>query len=306
MSRRQYPTTGEELDERREHAVLVGIDRGRADWPVEESLAELERLAHTAGADVVATITQRMDRPHPRTFIGSGKAEEIARTAAELDASMVVFDDELSPSQQANLEGLIPDAKVMDRTALILDIFALHAVSREGRLQVELAQLEYVLPRLKGMWGHLERERLGGGRGTRFGAGESQLETDRRLARKRISELKSRAQARVGRAGAAAQAPRPQRYLPRGARGLHERRQVHIAQRTDGRRRARGGHALRHSRLHNTAARTARRAPDHHHRHRRLHQQVAPRTGRSVQVNARRGQRGRPSPPRDRLRRLPA
>ena len=104
---------------------------------------------------------------------------------------MVVFDDELSPSQQANLEGLIPDAKVMDRTALILDIFALHAVSREGRLQVELAQLEYVLPRLKGMWGHLERERLGGGRGTRFGAGESQLETDRRLARKRISELKS-------------------------------------------------------------------------------------------------------------------
>ncbi len=191
MSRRQYPTTGEELDERREHAVLVGIDRGRADWPVEESLAELERLAHTAGADVVATITQRMDRPHPRTFIGSGKAEQIARTAGELGASMVVFDDELSPSQQANLEGLIPDAKVMDRTALILDIFALHAVSREGRLQVELAQLEYVLPRLKGMWGHLERERLGGGRGTRFGAGESQLETDRRLARKRISELKS-------------------------------------------------------------------------------------------------------------------
>jgi len=191
VSKRQYPTTGEELDERRERAVLVGIDRGRMDWPVEESLAELERLAHTAGADLVATITQRMDRPHPRTFIGSGKAEEIAQTAKRLDATMVVFDDELSPSQQANLEGLIPDAKVMDRTALILEIFALHAVSREGKLQVELAQLEYVLPRLKGMWGHLERERLGGGRGTRFGAGESQLETDRRLARKRISELKA-------------------------------------------------------------------------------------------------------------------
>ncbi len=161
------------------------------DWPVEESLAELDRLAHTAGADTVASITQKLERPHPRTFIGTGKAEEIARMSKDLDATMVVFDDELTPSQQANLEGLIPDAKVMDRTALILDIFALHAVSREGKLQVELAQLEYVLPRLKGMWGHLERERLGGGRGTRFGAGESQLESDRRLARKRISELKN-------------------------------------------------------------------------------------------------------------------
>jgi len=171
--------------------VLVGIDRGRSEWPVEESLAELERLAYTAGADVAATITQRLERPHPRTFIGTGKAEEIAGTAKALDATMVVFDDDLTPSQQVNLEGLIPDVKVMDRTALILDIFALHAVSREGKLQVELAQLEYVLPRLKGMWGHLERERLGGGRGTRFGAGESQLETDRRLARRRISELKT-------------------------------------------------------------------------------------------------------------------
>jgi len=191
VRRRQYPITGEELDERRERAVLVGIDRERADWPIEESLDELERLANTAGADVLARITQRMDRPHPRTFIRSGKAEEIAQTAKSLEATMVVFDDELTPSQQANLEGIIPDAKVMDRTALILDIFAMHAESREGKLQVELAQLEYVLPRLKGMWGHLERERLGGGRGTRFGAGESQLETDRRLARKRISELKS-------------------------------------------------------------------------------------------------------------------
>jgi len=190
VSKRQYPTTGIELDERRDRAVLVGIDRGRSDWPVEESLAELERLAHTMGADVVASATQKMERPHSRTFIGPGKAEEVAGLAKSLDATIVVFDDELTPSQQANLEGLIPDAKVMDRTAVILEIFGLHAVSREGKLQVELAKLEYVLPRLKGMWGHLERERLGGGRGTRFGAGESQLETDRRLARRRISELK--------------------------------------------------------------------------------------------------------------------
>lgn len=171
--------------------MLVGIDRGRADWPVEESLAELERLTHTMGADVVASVTQKMERPHSRTFIGPGKAEEVAELAKSLDAKLVVFDDELTPSQQANLEGLIPDARVMDRTALILEIFGLHAVSREGKLQVELAQFEYVLPRLKGMWGHLEKERLGGGRGTRFGAGESQLETDRRMARRRISELKN-------------------------------------------------------------------------------------------------------------------
>lgn len=190
MSKRSYPATGIELNERRERAVLVGIDRGSAEWPVEESLAELERLAHTMGAEVLGTVTQRLERPHARTFIGPGKAAEVAELAKSLGATMVVFDDELTPSQQANLEGIIPDAKVMDRTALILEIFGLHAVSREGKLQVELAQLEYVLPRLKGMWGHLERERLGGGRGTRFGAGESQLETDRRLARRRIGELK--------------------------------------------------------------------------------------------------------------------
>lgn len=190
MSKRQYPTTGTELDERRDRAVLVGIDRGRTDWPVEESLEELERLVRTMGADVKATVTQKMERPHSRTFIGPGKAEEVAELAKTLEASVVVFDDELSPSQQANLEGLIPDARVMDRTAVILAIFGLHAVSREGKLQVELARLEYTLPRLKGMWGHLERERLGGGRGTRFGAGESQLESDRRMSRRRISELK--------------------------------------------------------------------------------------------------------------------
>ena len=103
---------------------------------------------------------------------------------------MVVFDEELSPSQQANLEGLLADLRVIDRTQLILDIFALHAESHEGKLQVELARLEYLLPRLRGMWGHLDAERLGGGRGARFGAGESQLETDRRMTRKQISELK--------------------------------------------------------------------------------------------------------------------
>ncbi len=173
-----------------ERAVLVGVDRGRRDWPIEESLAELERLSDTAGLEVVGVVTQKLDKPNPRTFIGSGKAEQVAELVRSQDGSVVVFDDDLTPSQQANLEKLIPDTKVLDRTALILDIFALHATSREGKLQVELAQLEYVLPRLKGMWGHLEAERLGGGRGARFGAGESQLESDRRLTRRRISEVR--------------------------------------------------------------------------------------------------------------------
>lgn len=187
---RTYPHTGEETDSAAERAVLVGVDRGDSSWPMEESLAELGRLAHTAGAEVVGTVSQKLDRLNPRTFIGTGKAEEVMTMARESSASMVVFDDELTPSQQANLEGLLPEIKVLDRTQLILDIFGMHAVSREGKLQVELAQLEYLLPRLRGMWGHLERERLGGGRGARFGAGESQLEVDRRLARKRIAELK--------------------------------------------------------------------------------------------------------------------
>jgi len=188
--RRNYPETADELSEHRERAVLVGIDRGNDEWPVEESLAELERLAHTAGTAVLGTVTQRLDRPNPRTFIGTGKAEEVAQLARETQATTVIFDDELSPSQQANLESILPDVMALDRTQLILDIFGMHATSREGKLQVELAQLEYLLPRLRGMWSHLDRERLGGGRGARFGAGESQLEVDRRLARKRISELK--------------------------------------------------------------------------------------------------------------------
>ncbi|MGB4592952.1 MAG: GTPase HflX [Coriobacteriia bacterium] len=174
-----------------DRAVLVGIDRERTGgWSIEDDLAELERLTGTAGARVVGSVTQRLDRPDARTFIGKGKADEVARLATERDANLVIFDEELSPSQQVNLENMLPDVRVIDRTALILEIFALHAVSREGKLQVELARQEYILPRLRGMWGHLTAERLGGGRGARFGAGESQLETDRRMARKRIGELR--------------------------------------------------------------------------------------------------------------------
>ena len=174
-----------------ERAIIVGVDMGASEWPVEESLAELARLAETDGAEVVAEVTQRLDKPVPKTFVGSGKAEEIARLARSLDADVVIFDDELTPSQQSNLEGVIGKrCKVIDRTALILDIFGAHAKTREGRLQVELAQNQYLLPRLRGMWGHLVREQTRGGIGSRFGQGESQLEVDRRLVRDRISTLR--------------------------------------------------------------------------------------------------------------------
>ena len=175
-----------------ERALLVGVDLGEASaWPVQESLAELGRLAETDGAEVVATLTQRLEHPVPRTFIGSGKAEELVRQVRALDIDVVIFDDELTPSQQANLERIVGEpTKIIDRTALILDIFGNHATTREGRIQVQVAQLEYLLPRLRGMWSHLVGEQTRGGIGSRFGQGESQLEVDRRLVRKRISTLK--------------------------------------------------------------------------------------------------------------------
>lgn len=174
-----------------ERAVLVGIDRNDPDWPVEESLAELARLADTAGAVVVATTFQRLKSPNPRTFVGPGKVEEIASLARVNDADVVIFDDELSPSQQNHLEEEIEGCKIIDRTALILDIFALHATTREGKLQVQLAQNKYLYPRLRGMWSHLASNRMGGGVGSTFGEGESQLEVDRRMVRNRIDHIKA-------------------------------------------------------------------------------------------------------------------
>lgn len=175
-----------------ERAILVGVDRGRGgDWPLEESLAELGRLVETDGADVVGELTQRLDQPVPKTFIGSGKANELRDLVHTLDADVVVFDDELKPTQQANLERILgDDVKVIDRTALILDIFGRHAATKEGRLQVQEAQLSYVLPRLRGMWSHLMGEQTRGGIGSRFGQGESQLEVDRRLVRGRLTAIR--------------------------------------------------------------------------------------------------------------------
>ena len=177
----------------RERAILVGIEvRNRnTGVSIESSLAELERLTDTAGAQVVATTTQKLDSPNPKTFVGPGKAEEIASLCRSFAADVVIFDDELTPSQQTNLERAVPrTVKVIDRTALILDIFALHATTKEGRLQVRLAQNQYLLPRLRGMWAHLASNKMGGGVGSRFGEGESQLEVDRRMVRHRITSIR--------------------------------------------------------------------------------------------------------------------
>ena len=178
-----------DIEEIRERAILVGVERPGEAWPVESSLDELQRLVDTVGAETVARTTQRLDSPNPRTFIGSGKAEEVAEMCRAYAADVVVFDDELTPSQQANLERVVDKSvKVIDRTALILDIFAQRAQSAEGKLQVELAQMKYRLPRLQGMGTVLSR--LGGGIGTR-GPGETRLEVDRRRIRRRIDDLEA-------------------------------------------------------------------------------------------------------------------
>ncbi|MDD5806544.1 MAG: GTPase HflX, partial [Eggerthellales bacterium] len=174
-----------------ETCILVGIDTGATDWDIDASLDELSRLAQTAGARPVARLTQRLDHPVPKTFLGSGKVAELRELAESLNADVVVFDNELSPSQQANLERLLGmKYKIIDRTALILDIFGLHAKTHEGKLQVQMAQLQYLYPRLRGMWAHLAKDRTRGGIGSRFGQGESQLEVDRRLIRNRMATLR--------------------------------------------------------------------------------------------------------------------
>jgi GTPase len=169
-----------------ERAIIVGlILRATSRTTVEEHLEELARLAEAAGASVVATATQDRPTPDPATFIGRGKAEELQQIATETKADVVIVDDDLSPAQARNLAQII-GVKVVDRSALILDIFARRAKSREARTQVELAQMKYLLPRLTRQWTHLERQ--AGGIGTR-GVGETQLELDRRIIRTRISRL---------------------------------------------------------------------------------------------------------------------
>lgn len=179
---------------KRERAFLVGTElRSETGlMSVEDSLEELARLSETAGLDVVGAITQRLSQPNNATYIGTGKIDEVKMLVAELEADVLIFDDELQPRQQRELERIFQEKlKVLDRTALILDIFAQHAQTREGKLQVELAQLEYRLPRLTRMWTHLARQAgTGGGSVGVRGPGETQLELDRREIGRRITTLK--------------------------------------------------------------------------------------------------------------------
>lgn len=172
-----------------EKAVLIGIiNKEQSEEKVTEYLDELEFLTYTAGGEVTKRFVQRMDVPNPKTLIGSGKMEEVERYVQENEIGSVIFDDELSPAQQRNIEKILR-CKIIDRTSLILDIFAQRAQTSYARTQVELAQYEYLLPRLTGLWTHLERQK--GGIGMR-GPGETEIETDRRIVRDRITLLKKK------------------------------------------------------------------------------------------------------------------
>lgn len=168
-----------------ERAILVGVEMPSTDWPVEKSLDELAQLAQTAGIEPVERVTQRLARPHPGTLLGSGKVEEVAELARYHNCDSIIFDPELTPGQHRNLERAL-GVQVLDRTALILIIFGQRARTREGRLQVELAQIEYDLPRLARQWSHLSRQK---GSVQQRGEGEKQIEVDRRLLRRQKDAL---------------------------------------------------------------------------------------------------------------------
>jgi len=177
----------ETRDTRTERVFLVGVElKSNGTVNLRESLDELAELAETAGGEVIGEGTQKVESPHAATYIGKGKAEEFARNCGQQQVDTVIFDDELSPAQTRNLEKIF-NVKILDRTALILDIFSQRARTREGKLQIELAQLQHLLPRLTRFWGHLSRQK--GGIGMRGGEGESQLEADRRKVSERIDRI---------------------------------------------------------------------------------------------------------------------
>lgn len=170
-----------------ERAILVGIETPETDWPINDSLDELEQLATTAGVTCADRIIQRLTHPHPATVLGTGKVEELASLVQFHNCDAVIFDMELKPNQHRNLEREL-ETQVLDRTALILIIFGQRARTREGRLQVELAQIEYDLPRLTRQWSHLSRQR---GSTQQRGEGEKQIEVDRRLLRRQKDQLET-------------------------------------------------------------------------------------------------------------------
>ena len=270
-----------------ERAILVGTPRdGGGSREAGEHLAELARLTDTAGGLVAGELVQRLDSPRPRYYLGKGKAAELAELVREQAADLVIFDDELTPAQGKNLETLC-GVRVMDRAELILDIFATRARTYEARLQVELAQLQYLLPRLRRMWIHLSRIR--GGIGLR-GPGETQLETDRRLIGTRIAELRRKLKA-VARAEATRRKRREGRFRA-ALVGYTNAGKSSVLQALS------GTEQFVEDRLFAHAGRVdPRRLPRERprgtgHRHRRLHPQAPPPPHRLLPVHPRGGPRG--------------
>ncbi len=301
MSRRRLTATEVDLGVVRQRALLVGTGFGLRDAEAAQaSLEELAALTDTAGADPVELVLQRRDRPDPATYIGSGKAQELKELGVALDIDLVVFDDELSPAQQRNLEKLF-EVDVVDRTALILDIFAQHAKSQEGMVQVELAQLRYRLPRLRGRGNQLSQQ--GAGIGTR-GPGETQLEVDRRRITTRMSAPREGAGAPRQEPRHAAQVAHPPRRHHRRAGRLHQRGQVHAAQPPHRGQRAGRGQVVLHPRPGHPPPAPPRRRDRPALRHRRVREPPAAPAGGVVPLHARGV--GRRRSPRARRRRLRA
>ena len=278
-----------ELEPPVERAFLIAVETGAdGGWSAEDSLAELASLAGTAGADVVGAEWQRRRHVDPNWYLGKGKAEELRVARDETGFTVLVADDELSPNQQKALESLL-SVKVLDRSGLILDIFAQHAQTREGRLQVELAQLEYLLPRLTRLWTHLSR--TGGGIGTR-GPGETQLETDRRVIRTRIKKLKERVE-QVAPAARAAGRARDRRLVPSVAIvGYTNAGKSTLLNALTGAEAARPRTSSSPRSTRRAARSKLGRRPERRpHRHRGLHPQAAPSARRCLPGDARGGHR---------------
>ena len=230
---------------KQERALLIGLEQeGVSKWDLRDSMEELRELASSAGAHVVDTVTQKLEKPTAPYYIGKGKAEMIKESFQDQHVTSVIFDNELSPAQGRNLENLF-SRKVLDRTQLILDIFAQRARSREGRLQIELAQLQYLLPRLTRMWTHLSRQT--GGIGTR-GPGETQLEVDRRRVQERIARLERELEGVRKVAQRSAPGTQTSSVAGRGRCRLHQRRKIDIVEFADGRGRRGREQTFRHAR----------------------------------------------------------
>ena len=255
------------------------------EFTAEESLDELKTLATSAGAEIVGDFLQHRDRPDPATLIGSGKLAEIAAAVASVSADLVLFDHDLTASQQRNIEKIV-EVRVIDRTQLILDIFAKHARTREGQLQVELAQLEYMLPRLAGRG--VEMSQLGGGIGTR-GPGETQLETDRRKIYRRVRHVKQQLENVRRIRGQQRQRRESVAGSDRRLGGLYQRWQVDVVQRAYQCRGAGIVANVRHARSHDTLRDAAVQAKCPAVRHGRIHPQSAAHAGFGVPRHAGRG-----------------